>query len=439
MYNLLKYIRFGINSSIGKNIISLYVLQLSSYILPLITVPYLVRMLGPEKFGLVAFGQSLTAFFVYLVNYGFDLTATREISRKRKSNKDVSNIACCVWSAKGILCLLGLSILLLLTLFVPKMGRNSILLLILFGIVVGNFLFPNWLFLGLERMKAISAINVTMRAVTTAGVFILIRNPDDYLLYAGLLSFQWIFAGITGVVFAIGRLKIRMIVPGAGEILHVFSEGWKLFVSHMAQSIYLIGNSFILGMLTNYTAVGYYSAAEKIIFSLLGLFRPLAQAVYPRFSQMAASSRNSVLLWGRRLIFVMGGLGLMASATMFFGAPLVAKIILGPGYEPSITVLQILAILPFLASLSDVLSIQIMLPFSKDRFYALIRLTTAVLHVSMAVLLVPKLHEVGMAVTLIISQAFILISTFLCLSYWKLSPFHYKPDEEYGTAPQSGA
>jgi len=88
MHNLYKNIRFGINSTIGKNIISLYLLQISYYVLPLITVPYLVRVLGPEKFGLVAFGQSLVAFFALFVNYGFDLTATREISIKRRDDKE---------------------------------------------------------------------------------------------------------------------------------------------------------------------------------------------------------------------------------------------------------------------------------------------------------------------------------------------------------------
>lgn len=435
MNNLLKNIRFGINSTIGKNIISLYLLQISYYVLPLVTVPYLVRVLGPEKFGLVAFGQSLIAFFVFFVNYGFDLTATREISLKRKSNKEVSSISCSVWIAKAFLGCIGLSVLYLMILFVPKMNHNSTLLLILYGIAVGNLLFPNWLFLGLERMKAISIINIFMRSVTTVGVFILIRNPDDYLIYAGLLSFQWVFAGISGVVFAIVRLKIRITVPNAHEIFQVLSRGWTLFLSNIAQGIYYSGNSFILGMLTNYSVVGYYSAAEKITLSLLGLFRPLAQAVYPRLSQIASSSKNTVLFWSRRLIFVMGGLGLTASITMFFGAPLIVNIILGSGYGPSIIVLQVLSLLPFLAALSDVLSIQIMLPFSKDKFYTMIRIFTAILHVLIAVLLVPKLKEAGMAAALVLSQAFILISTFLCLSYWKLSPFHYKIDENIPHSP----
>ncbi|MEQ9619043.1 MAG: flippase [Deltaproteobacteria bacterium] len=434
MHNLLKNIRFGINSTVGKNIISLYLLQISYYVLPLITVPYLVRVLGPEKFGLVAFGQSLITFFVLIVNYGFDLTATREISVKRRSNEVVSGIACSVWSAKTILCSFGLVVLLLTILFVPKMSQNSLLLLILFGIAIGNLLFPNWLFLGLERMKAISVINLSMRSVTTAGVFILIRNPDDYLIYAGLLSFQWIFAGIAGVVFAIVRLKIRIKVPSLSQIFEVLSNGWTLFLSNIAQSIYYSGNSFILGMLTNYTAVGYYSAAEKIALSLLGLFRPMAQAVYPRFSRMASSSKNSVLFWGKRLIFVMGGLGFVAAITVFLGAPLIVRIVLGPGYEPSIIVLQILSLLPFLAALSDVLSIQIMLPFSKDRFYTLIRVFTASLHVVIALLLIPRFNIAGMASTLIISQTLILASTFMFLSHWKLTPFHHEADEKMPTS-----
>lgn len=435
MRNLLKNIRFGISSTIGKNIISLYLLQISYYVLPLITVPYLVRVLGPEKFGLVAFGQSLVTFFVLFVNYGFDLTATREISVKRKSNKEVSSISCSVWTAKALLCCIGLSVFFLLILFVPKINQNSLLLLILFGIPLGNMLFPNWLFLGLERMKAISVINISMRSVTTAGVFILIRNPDDYLLYAGILSFQWVFAGILGFVFAVLRLKIRISIPKPREIFHVLSKGWTLFLSNLAQSIYYSGNSFILGMLTNYTVVGYYSAAEKITLSLLGLFRPVAMAVYPRLSQIASTSKNTVLYWSRRLIFVMGGLGIAASLTMFFGAPLIVKIILGSGYGPSIIVLQVLSLLPFIVALSDVLSVQIMLPFSKDKFYAMIRIFTAFLHVLVALLLVPKLNEAGMAIALVSSQAFILISTFLFLSYWKLSPLHYKIEENMPHSP----
>ena len=135
------------------------------------------------------------------------------------------------------------------------------------------------------------------------------------------------------------------------------------------------------------------------------------------------------------MMFVMGGLGLVAAVTIFIGSPLIVKIILGSDYGPSIIVLQILALLPLITSLSDVLSIQIMLPFSKDNFYALIRVVTASLHILIAILLVPKLYIAGMAVALLVSQAFILVSTFLFLSHWKLSPFNYQVDEEVPRHP----
>jgi PST family polysaccharide transporter len=429
MRDLFKFIRIGTNSTIGKNIISLYLLQISYYILPLITVPYLVRVLEPEKYGLVAFGQSLIAFFAFFVNYGFDLTATREISKKRSDNREVSRIACGVWTAKALLCLIGFSVLLFLILYVRRLGEISLLLIILYGIAVGNMLFPNWLFLGLERMKAISIINLSMRTITTMGVFILIRSSDDYLFYAGLLSFQWIFAGLIGAWFAFSRLKIRVSIPKITDVFSILSKGSALFVSNIAQCIYYSGNSFILGILTNYSTVGYYNAAEKITLSLLGLFKPVAYAVYPRFSRVASSSKNTVLLWGKRLIYVMGSIGLVATITVFIGASMIVNIVLGSEYEPSVTVLKILSILPLIMALSDVLSLQIMLPFNKDNLYTMIRVLTATLHVVLALLLIPRYRENGMAFVFVISQSLILISTFLCLWYWRLTPFHHKMDE----------
>lgn len=435
MRNLIDIIRMGLKSRVGENIVSLYFLLATYYILPLITVPYLVRVLKPEMFGLVAFGQSLMTFFTLFVNYGFDMTATRTISINRDDAEHVSRISCSVWSAKALLCAISLLALLLMMLFVDKIKQNSILVLILFGIPIGNMLFPNWLFLGLERMKAISVINIVMRVITTLLIFILIRAQDDYIIYAGLLSFQWVFAGISGLFYSIFSLNIEIGIPGLKDVLQVMSEGWKLFISNMARSVYFSGNSFILGILTNYTVVGYYSAAEKIILSLVSFFRPVAQAVFPRFAQMASESKNSVLLWGRRMVIVMGFLGILASSTIFLGSHFIVEILLGKGFGPSVIVLQILSILPLLMVLSDIFSNQIMLPFSKDSFYCIIRIITSVLHVLLALLIVPKLQERGMALVFVLSQAFILVSTFIFLWFWELTPFHYKSDEKLQTNP----
>ncbi|MGI9534991.1 MAG: flippase [Thermodesulfobacteriota bacterium] len=422
--------KYGAKTTVGKNIMSLYALQFAYYILPLVTVPYLVRVLGPEKFGLVAFGQSLIAFFVLLVSFGFDFTATRKISINSTDNKTISKITSTVWVVKAALSLIGLLIIILLCQFVDRIKEISLLLYILYGIVLGNMLFPRWLFQGVEKMGAIPVINIVMRAFATAGIFLIIKAPEDYLLYAGLLSLQWLGTGILGVWYAISKFEINFVRPTLKDIKVALSEGGTLFVSDVSKSVYFFGNSFILGILTNYTIVGYYSAAEKIIFALWGMYRPITNALYPRFSKLASKSKETALYWGYRLLFIMCGLGLLGSIILFITAPLIVNIVLGDGYESSILVIQILGILLFLLSVSDVFSVQLMLPFGKDKVFTLIRVLAGPLHVVVALLIVPKYEGAGMAATFIITEIFIVLSTIVYLWYCKLTPFHYKVKNE---------
>ena len=433
---LIDYGKKGLKTTIGKNIISLYVLQMSMYILPLITIPYLVRVLGPEKFGLVSFGQSLIAFFVLFVSYGFDLTATRGISVNRDDKEAVNRITSSVWTVKAMLSLIGFVVIILLSQFIQKINEISLLLIILYGVVIGQVLFPRWLFQGKERMGAISVINITVRGIATACIFLLIKDPKDFLLYAMILSFQGIGTGLLGTLYVLRKLGVRLVRPSWTNIKDALVEGGTLFISNLSMALYNTGNSFILGLLTNYTYVGYYSAAEKIVLALVGLFRPVSSALFPRFSKIATTSKNEVLLWGYRLMYVMGALGLATSLFMFFGAPLIVKIALGDGYGPSVLVLRILAAIPLLMAVSDVFSIQLMLPFGKDKVYTLIRVIAGPLHILMALFIVPKLFAAGMSLTFVITEIFIISSTFFYLWYCQLTPFHYKADDNLYQKPK---
>jgi PST family polysaccharide transporter len=319
----------------------------------------------------------------------------------------------------------------------PKIREVAVLLIILYGIVIGNCLFPVWLFQGLERMKAISVINISMRALSTAGIFILIRNPDDYIFYAGIISFQWISTGLVGMWFAINRLKIRLIMPSMREVMQALSEGRTLFLSQIAQGIYSSGNSFILGMLTNYTVVGYYSAAEKIVLALVGMIFPVTRAIYPRFTQMAIYSKDQVFLWGRRVLYVMGSVGVLIYAVILIGAPLIVNILLGPKYEHSITVLRILGILPLIIGISMSLNMQFTLPFGKDRAYTIIHVLAGPINLLFAFLLVPVWDQKGMAITMVITESFICASSFLYLWYFGLNPFNHRMHKEIYQEPIS--
>jgi len=127
-----------------SNIFSLSTLQGINYILPLIVLPYLIRVIGPGKFGLIAFAQALIQYFMILTDYGFSLTATRNISLCRAHKEKMCNIFSSVMTVKSILTALSFVILILIVRFIPKFRQDWLIYILSFGAVIGTTLFPVW-------------------------------------------------------------------------------------------------------------------------------------------------------------------------------------------------------------------------------------------------------------------------------------------------------
>lgn len=417
-----RWLRRGLGSTLGRNILSLYGLQFANYILPLVTVPYLVRVLGPERFGAVAFGQGLMAYFTLVVNYGFDWSATRTISVQREDREAVSRTASSVWAAKALLCLGSFLVMMVLVQTVPRLHEEAILLYLLFGIVVGNVLFPTWLFQGLERMVAISVINFVMRLLTTISVFGLIRQPSDFLNYAVLLSVQWIGAGVLGIWVSNKSLQTPFRWPGWHSIITILADGWVLFLSTGAVALYTTGNSFILGMLTDNTVVGYYSAAERLVKTAQRLLTPITQAVYPRFSKMAVETPSTMLAWARRGLILQSGVGFILSALLFLGASIITQWVLGNAYGPAVDIMRLLAPLPLLISIGSSFGQFVMLPFHRDRARLFIFAGAGIINILLAFLLTSHWKGEGMAIAVLSSELIVTVSFLVYVKKQGISP-----------------
>lgn len=415
-------VEVGRHSTVAKNAASLYLIQFANYLVPLIMIPYLVRVLDPSGYGRVAFGQSLITYFIIFADYGFAFSATRKISLERNDIMAVSRTASQVWISKFVLGVAGLIVLISVVLSVTKLHEISVMLFILYGLVIGNVLFPTWLFQGMEKMVAISVINLLMQLFILIGVFTLVHRPDDYIIYAGLISSGSILSGLVGASLAFYIFKLQPIMPSTRSILDTLREGWTLFLSTASVSLYTAGNAFILGLLTTTTVVGYYSAAEKMVKAALGLLGPIAQAAYPRFSKLAFESEVVALQWGRRMLVVVGSVGLILSLILFVGAPILVQVVLGPEYGPSIKVIRILAALPFLVAISNVLGIQLMVPFGKDKAFTSILFVAGLTNVILAILLAPVWLESGMGAAVLISEMLVTVIMFVYLWANNLNP-----------------
>ena len=436
--DLVLVVRRAMGSTVGKNALSLYSIQFAQYILPLITLPYLARVLGPWRLGTLAFGQSLMSYIALGVDYGFGLSATRKISTERENPAEVNRVANTVWAAKALLASLGLLILVLLIRLVPRFHASSSLLMVLFVGVLGGLLFPAWLFQGLEQMVPVSVINLSVRTLSFLAMFVLVRGPQDYIVYAALVSFGSLLGGAAGAWIAVRKFRLTFSLASWAEIWRCLKEGCVSFFTMGAISFYSAANGLILGFLTNDLMVGFYSAAERVTRMATSVWGPLSQAVYPRFSKLAVDSEQDALDWGRRMLLVVGAVGLLISVSLFLAAPLIVKVAFGPRYESSVTPLRILSPLPFLIAVSNVLGIQVLFPFHREKAVLASVAVGGAINLALAFLLAPAWKVNGMAFSVMTAEFAVTAVQFGYLWKAHLNPLQAREDSSAELGAQEG-
>lgn len=400
-----------------SNFLSLSSVQIANYILPLITVPYLVRVLGPEKFGLIAFSQAFISYFSLLTDYGFNLSATREVSIYRDNTEKISDIFFSVMFIKTLIMSISFISLCIIVFTIAKFSEEWLLYLITFGQVFGAVLFPAWFLRGIERMKEIAVLNLITKAIFTVAIFIFIRSRSDYLILPLINAVSSLIAGVLGLWIILHKIAIPLKPPSLNEIRHQLRDGWHVFVSTVAISLYTTSNTFILGIFTNNTIVGYYSAGEKIIRAALNLLGPLSQTIYPHISKLASESREAALNFLRNLIKLVGGITFVLSVSILFLSSLISNIILGYQYKESIPVIRILSFLPFIVGLSNIFGIQIMLNFGMKRLFTRILVIASMINIILAIVLVKPFQHIGISISFLVTEIF--ITSFMAYSLQK--------------------
>lgn len=399
-----------------ENMISLTGLQFASYILPLITLPYLTLVLGPEKFGLTQYAISLITYFQFFTDYGFNLSATRELAICRDDNQKISQIFSSVMFIKLCLCILSFIILILIVMFIPKFNEDSYVYILTFGMVIGYMLFPTWLFQGLEYMRYTSILNIIGKIVFTVLIFIFIHDTTDYMLVPLINSLGYILVGILGIYIALTKFNIKITIPSIRDIKYHLREGWYVFISTIAINMYTTTNTFLLGLLTNNTLVGYYSIAEKIILAVNGLLNPISQALYPFISRtVKTDDKTRSIEFIRKITKIMTLVGIVLSAGLFIFAKPLILLLFGQSYVNSVIILQIISIVPLAVSLSTVFGVETMLTFNYKKAFTSIVMIGGIIDIVLGIILITLMKEIGIAISFATTEIFITIAMFIFL------------------------
>ena len=399
------------------NAASVMAVQAGSYLLPIINIPYLLRVIGPEHYGLIAFSQAVMMYFVTLNDYGFNLSATRELAVHRDDPVLRSELYSAVMTIKCSLCVLSFLILCALVHFVPRFHSNGAVFFASFGIVVGTMMFPQWFFQGIEKMYWISMVNLTANLIFTFGIYFLVRNSSDYLIAAIVQAAGKVLAGILGLIILFSTEHVKLSVPTLAQLHHRFVDGWHLFMSTAAATLYTSSNAVVLGFVCGMTEVGYFSAAYKIFAAGQMLVSPMCQAIYPHVCSLAHRSRELAVDYLRKAMVVIGGLTFAGGLLVLFLAPLIVRIAMGAKYMASVPVLQLMAMTPFACAINNIYGTQGMLNFGMKPQYSRIIVISAFLNNIILVPLCYWFKAPGAAVSGLLIETFVTVTMGMMLFY----------------------
>lgn len=344
--------------------------QVSGYVLPLVTLPYLTRVLGPENFGLIALGTALVLYFSVVTEYGFAVTGTRHVAVAQHDLTQVSRVYSSIMLCKLTFLVICFLITLALVAFVPKLREHWPLYLVSFLQVIGWCLSPNWLLQGMQRMKLVAYSDYCAKIVSVALIFLLVHHSSDYLIAAALQSGAFLIAALLGLTFTFTTFRLRPVRPSWNELRMHLLEGWPVFLSMASGNVMTSSNTMILGMMTTPTQVGFLNAGSRLIIAARALTNPLSAAVYPHMSRLAARSRSeSIRFLERRLLWTTAPFFFISLGVLLF-APQVVRILYGPKYVETAVLLRLMCLTPFVHAVSMCFGTYYMLAFGYEKAWS---------------------------------------------------------------------
>ncbi|NML21466.1 oligosaccharide flippase family protein [Pseudoflavitalea sp. G-6-1-2] len=396
--------------SIRKNLVYNFILTLSQVLLPLVSIPYVSRILSPEGIGKVSFIDSFTYYFIFIAEFGIIIYGIREVAKLRE-NKDARDklvselLTLHVLTSSVAIIVYGISVAILW----QKFGDIRLLFFSLSYLLVNSFA-CEWYFMGMEKFRYITMRSLITRVLALASLFLLVKAPDDYYLYYAIM----VVAAIVNLVWNNINL-FREVKISFGE------PGWKKHLRHtvvtnainLAFGITLLLDNVLLRLVSSAAAVGLYAFSVKILRTTTLLLTDSLQVFFPRIVALKRSGNETgmqqVMQKNLQLLIFFAvpmcvGLGLLAG-------PLV-RLFLGPQFDVAVRNVQILCVFPLLKSMSLFCCNQVLIAQHKERQALVSLLIGNGLFIPIALLLGWHWQDAGAAIALLIAELIVLIISY---------------------------
>ncbi|HRR75783.1 MAG TPA: flippase [Ruminococcus sp.] len=398
--------------SIKLNFIMNTILTMSSFIFPLITFPYVSRVLGPAGTGKVQFALSFISYFTLVAHLGIPTYGIRACASVRDDRKKLSKTVHELLIINLIMSLLSYIAFFIIIFTVPKLQDDRLLYIIVSFNILLTSIGMEWLYKALEQYTYITIRSIIFKFIALLAMFALIREKNDYVIYGGIS----IFAGVASNIFNfihVHRFIDMKPMKDYNVKRHLNAVG-IFFAMSCATTIYTHLDTVMLKFITTDTDVGYYGAATKIKTILVSVVTSLGTVLLPRVSYYVKNGQTEEFkrISKKALNFVI----LLASPlTVYFMmyASQGIRFLSGKGYSGAIVPMQIIMPTLLLIGLSNILGIQILVPLGKEKIVLYSEIAGAVVNLILNAALIPLLKSSGAAIGTLVAEFVVLLVQYI--------------------------
>lgn len=394
---------------------ALGMIQIANLTIPLFTLPYLTRVLGVEPYGKVALVQAITMYLILFVDFGFSWSATRAISASRHDHQAVSRIFWENWCAQWVLLCIAACALCTVVAAIPRFHGDIWLFTAGFAQVAANVMFPIWLLQGLEKLREAAVCQLLGRLLALPLIFLLVKSPEDAAFSLLLTGLGPILAGVFSLGWIWRHQLVSMVRPGLRQMISALRGSAHLFGSKLSVSAYSTLNPIILESAAGTMALGYFNLADKACTAAQCGLNPFSQAIFPRMANLYEHNPAQARKLLRLSILIVLGLAGVISVGLWLVADLAIHLLGGPNFAASADVLRWMALLPVIKGLSNIFSVQIMVPNGMHATMNKILASAGVLSIALIWPMSSWLGAVGAAQTSLLTESFVMLAMGYCV------------------------
>lgn len=411
---MLDYIKRVFKSKIAQNGAWMLALQIFNTVVPLITIPYITRILTSSAYGSFSIALNWVGYLQVVVEYGFGLTGAKKVAM-RKSDEDLWKTRSNIIFARLFLMIASMIIFVVIVLLAQMNTSQIICGAILFIMVAAVVFQQTWFFQGIAEMKNITLINAFSRIISVILIFCLVKKPTDLYLYCGLYVSNYIIASIVGCCVVKQKYRIGLKWTGFKEIINEIKDGWALFVSSAMTKIFgSIGVTF-LGIYTTESIVGIYSAIHKIPYVMAILFSAIGQALYPFSCKAFEKDFRSGIQTIKKFFIPMVGFFSFGALLIIALNKWIVILLYGAEYAERSMLLIPFAIWTIMGIVNNFLGIQTLVASGHQATYSKIFTVNVVIMIALIAILGYFYKDYGVANASMISEMSLSIMLFIAI------------------------